>query len=186
MAGDQKNNNSIEQNIIIGEKAIIFLYHKQNKDVLLDEIQRHAQSGRFIQILEDVANKGVEATGLKTKRDTHSKGQGKNPVYEWSKQTNGGPRLYLDVSSHNGKFVYIIYLVGDKQSQDTDFAKAYNRRVQIQREGIDVHAEIEKTQASIQNDGNNGDYIKPKVVAHHYGQYTQQTKQKKHQKQRAG
>ena len=185
MAGNIKNNYTIGNNVIIGENSIIYLFHRTDKNTLLEEIQKHSQSGTFIQILEDVATRGLEATGLKIKRDTHSKGQGKNAVYEWSKVTNGGPRLYLDVSDFDGKRVYIIYSVGNKCSQDNDFNKAYNRRNQIKKEGIDIHAEIEQEMNEIQLRQNTRP-VPPRVVAHHYGQAQTNVKKNKHQRQKAG
>lgn len=180
MAGDIKNDKTIKENIIIGDSAIIFLAHKRDKNLVLNEINEHAQSGTFIQILEDVATKALVSTGLHSKRDTHKKGQGKNPVYQWSKTTNGGPRLYLDVSSHNGKPVYIIYVIGNKQSQDTDFLKAYHRRQQMLAEKIDIHAQIEETLKQIEEN----QPVLPKIIAHHYGRHSE-TRKKNKQKTKA-
>ena len=175
MAGNTRNDKTIEKNVIIGESAIIFLAHRQDKNTVLEEIKEHSQSGTFIQILEDVATKALVSTGLHSKRDTHNRGQGRNPVYQWSKTTNGGPRLYLDVSSYNGKPVYIIYVIGNKTSQDTDFMRAYNRRQQMLTEGINIQEEIENAIKGVEENPP----TQPKIVAHHYGYYSEKKKNEK-------
>ena len=119
------------QNVIFGEKAIIYLYHKPERNTVLEEVVKHNFSGDFLNIFKKVATHGSENVGLISKIDTHRRGQGKKAITEWSKSKSGGPRLYLDVQYYKGKPVYIILLAGDKSSQNNDFEKAYNRRLQL-------------------------------------------------------
>ena len=151
------------ENVIFGEKAIIYLFHRDDKNTVLEEVGKHNFGGEFLNTFKKVALNGSENVGFISKVDTHRRGQGRKGVTEWSIRKNGGPRLYVDVQHYGEKPVYVVLVVGDKSSQANDFDRAYRRREQL--ETLIKVGRINFLQEIIDAEPKE----EPKVVSHHRG-----------------
>ena len=129
--GKKKKNEKKAGNVIVGEKAIIWLFHTPDKNEVLNEVVKHPSfSADFLNFFKRASeNELSSVSGWGYHCDHRKHGQGKRKVWSYGKQKSGGPRIYLTVSSYGDKPLYVVFLVGDKnsQKQSDEYDRIYNR-----------------------------------------------------------
>ncbi len=129
---EQKDNELLKENMIEGEKAVVLLYHKPGRNVVMDEINKCAWRKELKGILESVTEKGVhDACVCEAKDDKRSA----DCLYKWGKSSVSRIKLYVAHSSCGDKPWYIVYGLGENESKgkskDPDFEHAYARQKQM-------------------------------------------------------
>lgn len=132
----KKSNEKIEKvkdalgpNVIIGDKAIVYFYHRVDGEGVIDELAEHHFAEEFVDWAIDSAQKGVDKTGWNFKSDTdrHAAGKKGYGLRECTSPKNGAPRVYLQRGKWGDKELYFVACVGDKNTQKEDFKRAYTR-----------------------------------------------------------
>ena len=125
----EKVKDALGPNVIIGDKAIVYFYHRPDGKGVIDELAEHHFTEEFVDWAVDSAQKGVDETGWNFKPDTdrHAAGKKSCKLWECASTKNGGPRVYLQRMGYGDKELYFVACVGDKSTQKEDFKRAYNR-----------------------------------------------------------
>lgn len=125
----EKVKDALGPNVIIGDKAIVYFYHRPDGKGVIDELAEHHFTEEFVDWAVDSAQKGVDETGWKFKSDTdrHAAGKKSCKLWECTSTKNGGPRVYLQRMGYGDKELYFVACVGDKNTQKEDFNRAYTR-----------------------------------------------------------
>lgn len=125
----EKVKDALGPNVIIGDKAIVYFYHRPDGKGVIDELAEHHFTEEFVDWAVDSAQKGVDETGWNFKPDTdrHAAGKKSCKLWECASTKNGGPRVYLQRMGYGDKELYFVACVGDKSTQKEDFKRAYTR-----------------------------------------------------------
>ena len=125
----EKVKDALGPNVIIGDKAIVYFYHRPDGKGVIDELAEHHFAEEFVDWAVDSAQKGVDETGWNFKSDTdrHAAGKKGYGLRECTCPKNGGPRVYLQRGKWGDKELYFVACVGDKNTQKEDFKRAYTR-----------------------------------------------------------
>ena len=66
----EKVKDALGPNVIIGDKAIVYFYHRPDGRGVIDELAEHHFAGEFVDWAVDSAQRGIDETGWNFKPDT--------------------------------------------------------------------------------------------------------------------